>query len=152
VNNVRYFLIKSWNYENIEIAQRECTWCTQTKNEDLFVDAFRNSTHVILIFSANNSHAFQGYARMQSLPGEPGVADPAWRKYLHWPTTKPFRIRWITKGNSPYRVAGDLRNPLNDDSMVFVGRDGQEIPDYVGLELCEALDDNVKYRSNKRDY
>jgi hypothetical protein len=152
VNDVRYFLIKSWNYENIETAQRECTWCTQTKNEDLFVDAFRNSTHVILIFSANNSHAFQGYARMQCLPGEPGVVDPTWRKYLHWPTTKPFKIRWITKGNSSYRVAGDLRNPLNDDSMVFVGRDGQEIPDYIGLELCEALDQDAKYRSNKLDH
>jgi YTH domain-containing protein 1 len=152
VNNVRYFLIKSWNYENIETAQRECTWCTQTKNEDLFVDAFRNSIHVILIFSANNSHAFQGYARMQCLPGEPGVTDPTWRKYLHWPTTKPFKIRWITKGNSSYRVAGDLRNPLNDDSMVFVGRDGQEIPDYIGLELCEALDQDAKYRPNKLDY
>ena len=152
VKNVRYFLIKSWNYENIETAQRECTWCTQTKNEDLFVDAFRNSTHVILIFSANNSHAFQGYARMQGLPGEPGVADPTWRKYLHWPTTKPFKIKWITKGDSSYRVAGNLRNPLNDDSMVFVGRDGQEIPDHIGLELCEALDQDAKYRGNRRDY
>jgi hypothetical protein len=152
VNNVRYFLIKSWNYENIETAQRECTWCTQTKNEDLFVDAFRNSKHVILIFSANNSHAFQGYARMQCLPGEPGVADPTWRKYLHWPTTKPFKVRWITKGDSSYRVAGNLRNPLNEDSMVFVGRDGQEIPDHIGLELCEALDQDAKYRPNKPDY
>src|SRR5271156_3363057 len=62
---------------------------------------------------------------MQCLPGEPGVADPTWRKYLHWPTTKPFKIRWITKCDSSYRVAGNLRNPLNDDSMVFVGRDGQ---------------------------
>jgi hypothetical protein len=152
VDKVRYFLIKSWNYENIEIAQRECTWCTQTKNEQLFVDAFKNSSHVILIFSANNSHAFQGYARMQCLPGEPGVADPSWRKYLHWPTTKPFKIRWITKGDSSYRVAGNLRNPLNDDSMVFVGRDGQEIPDRVGLELCEALDQDAKYKANRLDH
>jgi hypothetical protein len=152
VDNVRYFLIKSWNYENIETAQRECTWCTQTKNEQLFVDAFKNSSHVILIFSANNSHAFQGYARMQCLPGEPGVADPSWRKYLHWPTTKPFKIRWITKGDSSYRVAGNLRNPLNDDSMVFVGRDGQEIPDRVGLELCEALDQDAKYKTNRLDH
>ena len=152
VNNVRYFLIKSWNYENIETAQRECTWCTQTKNEDLFVDAFRNSRHVILIFSANNSHAFQGYARMQCLPGDPGVTDPTWRKHLHWPTTKPFKIRWITKGDSAYRVAGNLRNPLNDDSLVFVGRDGQEIPDRVGVDLCEALDQDARYRGNKMDY
>lgn len=152
VDNVRYFLIKSWNYENIETAQRECTWCTQTKNEELFVDAFKNSSHVILIFSANNSHAFQGYARMQCLPGEPGVADPTWRKYLHWPTTKPFKIRWITKCDSSYRVAGNLRNPLNDDSMVFVGRDGQEIPDRIGLELCEALDQDAKYKANKLDH
>ena len=152
VDNVRYFLIKSWNYENIETAQRECTWCTQTKNEELFVDAFKNSSHVILIFSANNSHAFQGYARMQCLPGEPGVADPTWRKYLHWPTTKPFKIRWITKCDSSYRVAGNLRNPLNDDSMVFVGRDGQEIPDRIGLELCEALDQDAKYKANRLDH
>ena len=152
VNNVRYFLIKSWNYENIDTAQHECTWCTQTKNEDLFTEAFRNSEHVILIFSANNSHAFQGYARMQCLPGEPGVLDPTWRKYLRWPTTKPFKIRWITKGDSPYRVAGNLRNPLNDDSLVFVGRDGQEIPDRVGVELCEAIDEDTKSRGNGMDY
>ncbi len=146
---VRYFLIKSWNYENIETAQRECTWCTQTKNEEIFNDAFNHSTHVILIFSANNSHAFQGYARMQCLPGEPGVADPSWRKYLHWPTTKPFRISWLVKGDIPYRVAGKLKNPLNEDTPVFVGRDGQEIPDSVGLELCEAIESDAnKFRSH----
>ena len=146
---VRYFLIKSWNYENIETAQRECTWCTQTKNEELFNDAFNRSTHVILIFSANNSHAFQGYARMLCLPGEPGVADPSWRKYLHWPTTKPFRISWLVKGDIPYRVAGKLKNPLNEDTPVFVGRDGQEIPDSIGLELCEAIEaDANKFRSH----
>lgn len=147
VRDVRYFIIKSWNYENIETAQHECTWCTQTKNEELFVEAFKHSRHVILIFSANNSHAFQGYARMQCLPGDADVPDPSWKKNLHWPTTKPFRIRWIVKGDISYRVAGKLKNPLNDDTPVFVGRDGQEIPDRIGQELCEAIDDDAKYRA-----
>jgi hypothetical protein len=33
--------------------------------------------------------------------------------------------------------------------MVFVGRDGQEIADRIGLELCEALDQDAKYKANK---
>lgn len=150
VEDVRYFLIKSWNYENIETAQRECTWCTQTKNEEQFLEAFKRSRHVILIFSANNSHAFQGYARMESVPGEPNVPDPSWRKNLHWPTTQPFRIKWLVKGDIPYRVAGKLKNPLNDDTPVFVGRDGQEIPDRIALELCEAIEQDAnKYVRTK---
>ena len=147
---VRFFLLKSWNYENIAMAQREGTWATQMKNEDVFVEAFQTCRHVIFFFSANHSKAFQGYARMQGLPGERGVVEPSWVKNLHWPTTAPFRIRWIVKEETPYRAVGNLRNPLNENLAVFVGRDGQEIPEKIGLQLSEIIDDDTSYRADFR--
>lgn len=58
---VRYFMIKSWNYDNVIAAQRESLWATQAKNEETLTEAFRTSRHVILLFSVNKSIAFQGY-------------------------------------------------------------------------------------------
>lgn len=54
-------MIKSWNYENVEAAQRESIWATQPHNEELLAEAFKSSRHVILLFSVNKSTAFQGY-------------------------------------------------------------------------------------------
>lgn len=53
-------MIKSWNHDNVETAQRDCLWATQEKNTELFEEAFRNSRHVVLLFSVNKSMAFQG--------------------------------------------------------------------------------------------
>ena len=147
---VRFFLLKSWNYENIAIAQDEGTWATQTKNENTFVEAFKTCRDVIFFFSANHSKAFQGYARMQGLPGERGVPQPSWVKNLHWPTTAPFRLKWIVTEETPYRAVGNLKNPLNENLAVFVGRDGQEIPEKLGLQLCDIIDEDTSYRTKFR--
>jgi YTH domain-containing protein 1 len=147
---VRFFLLKSWNFENIAKAQREGTWATQMKNEDTFVEAFKTCRHVIFFFSANHSKAFQGYARMQCLPGEKGVPEPSWVKRLHWPTTPPFRLRWIVKDETPYRAVGNMKNPLNENLAVFVGRDGQEIPEKLGIQLCDIIDEDTAYRAEYR--
>jgi YT521-B-like domain len=147
---VRFFLLKSWNYENIAIAQEESTWATQTKNEDIFVEAFKTCRDVVFFFSANHSKAFQGYARMQGLPGERGVPQPSWVKNLHWPTTDPFRLKWIVKEETPYRAVGNLKNPLNENLAVFVGRDGQEIPEKMGYQLCDIIDEDTSYRAKFR--
>ncbi|QDS75070.1 hypothetical protein FKW77_006721 [Venturia effusa] len=57
----RYFMIKSWNHENVQTARKEGTWATQVQNEEMFTEAFKSSRHVIFFFSVNNSKAFQGY-------------------------------------------------------------------------------------------
>ena len=149
-SGIRYFIVRSWTMENIAVAQTENSWCTQTKNEDLLVHAFRHSRHVILVFSANNSKAFQGFARMQTLPGDPTVRQPSWRKRLHWPTTEPFGIRWLTKTNVSYHIFGELKNPWNENLPVFVARDGQEIPERIGAELCEMIDEEAQYQTRNR--
>lgn len=65
---IRYFMIKSWNAENVMVAQREGIWSTQLKNEQMLTDAFHSSRHVILLFSVNKSMAFQGYVCPLFLP------------------------------------------------------------------------------------
>jgi hypothetical protein len=136
---VRYFMIKSWNRENVDTAQRESVWATQPHNEDLLASAFKTCRHVILVFSVNKSMAFQGYARMQSAPGE--APTPSWTKNLLWPTSGPFWIRWITIADVRFSRVGHLKNSLNEGLAVLVGRDGQEIEEECGRALCESIDD-----------
>lgn len=57
----RYFIIKSWNHENVQVSQRDGTWATQSHNVETFVEAFKTCRNVILVFSVNKSMAFQGY-------------------------------------------------------------------------------------------
>lgn len=57
-------MIKSWNLENVLAAQRENLWATQEKNEDILFDSYHDWRHVVLLFSVNNSKAFQGYVRV----------------------------------------------------------------------------------------
>lgn len=61
---IRYFMIKSWTSDNVQDAQREGIWATQTIHTEVFKEAFQNSLHVILVFSVNGSKCFQGYVRL----------------------------------------------------------------------------------------
>jgi hypothetical protein len=56
----RFFIIKSWNMQNVVEAQRNGIWATQEKNTRLFTEAFRDCRSVVLLFSVNKSMAFQG--------------------------------------------------------------------------------------------
>eukprot|EP00438_Fugacium_kawagutii_P031515 Skav207603 [mRNA] locus=scaffold2450:194543:196904:+ [translate_table: standard] len=73
---VRFFVITSNVGENVVKSVENNVWATQRKNEQMLADAFRTSRAVILIFSVNKSGAFQGYARMRSLPGQSKSSDP----------------------------------------------------------------------------
>jgi hypothetical protein len=56
----RFFIIKSWNMQNVIEAQRDGVWATQEKNTRLFTEAFHSCRSVVLLFSVNKSMAFQG--------------------------------------------------------------------------------------------
>ena len=60
----RYFILKSLTTVELEESYRRGTWKTQHHNEGILDQAFRNSQEVILIFGANRSGEFFGYARM----------------------------------------------------------------------------------------
>lgn len=56
----------------------------------------------------------------------PNIPKAEWMKKITWETSSPFRIEWISKSHTYFWKFGDIINPLNDGSLIFVGRDGQE--------------------------
>ena len=74
----KYFIMKSLTVEDMELSVRNCIWATQAHNEDALNKAFETSENVYLIFSANKSGEYFGYARMASLISEDVAAGLDW--------------------------------------------------------------------------
>ncbi|KAJ5085604.1 Nucleotide-binding alpha-beta plait [Penicillium argentinense] len=62
----RYFVVKSLTVEDLELSKLSGIWATQTHNETNLNQAFETTERVYLIFSANKSGEYFGYARMLS--------------------------------------------------------------------------------------
>ncbi|PLB36700.1 YTH domain-containing protein [Aspergillus candidus] len=85
----RYFIVKSLTVEDLEASRRSGIWATQVQNEDVLNQAFQTADDVYLIFSANKSGEYYGYARMMSSIQENG--DPTLQM--------PFRPRQSVPGS-----------------------------------------------------
>lgn len=151
----RYFIIKSLNYDNIQLSVERGIWATQVMNEPILEGAFHNSGRVVLIFSVNMSGFFQGYAEMLSPVG--------WRRDHIWsqgggknnPWGRSFKVKWLRLSELPFQKTLHLKNPLNDYKPVKISRDCQELPGDIGEALCELLDahscDDGLLNSSSRD-
>ncbi|UKZ92279.1 uncharacterized protein TrAFT101_007239 [Trichoderma asperellum] len=62
----RFFILKSLTVEDLELSVRTGIWATQSHNEETLTNAFKQCNNVYLIFSANKSGEYFGYARMAS--------------------------------------------------------------------------------------
>ena len=62
----KFFILKSLTVQDLEASVRKSSWVTQAKNEAALNDAFREAETVYLIFSANRSGEYFGFARMTS--------------------------------------------------------------------------------------
>ncbi|UKZ46653.1 hypothetical protein TrVGV298_000859 [Trichoderma virens] len=62
----RFFILKSLTIDDLELSVRTGIWATQSHNEETLNGAFRQCNNVYLIFSANKSGEYFGYARMAS--------------------------------------------------------------------------------------
>ncbi|KAI1161398.1 hypothetical protein F5B18DRAFT_663128 [Nemania serpens] len=69
----KFFILKSLTVEDLELSVQTGVWATQSHNEETLNEAFRAADNVYLIFSANKSGEYFGYARMTS----PINHDPA---------------------------------------------------------------------------
>ncbi|KAF6814558.1 YT521-B-like splicing factor [Colletotrichum sojae] len=69
----KFFILKSLTVEDLELSIRTGIWATQSHNEDTLNAAFKAVDNVYLVFSANKSGEYFGYARMTSPINE----DPA---------------------------------------------------------------------------
>ncbi|KAH8889498.1 hypothetical protein GQ53DRAFT_652269 [Thozetella sp. PMI_491] len=73
VQKDRFFVLKSLTVEDLELSVRTGIWATQSHNEETLNEAFKSADGVYLVFSANKSGEYFGYARMVSPINE----DPA---------------------------------------------------------------------------
>lgn len=69
----RFFILKSLTVEDLELSVTTGLWATQSHNEKTLNNAFQIVENVYLVFSANKSGEYFGYARMLSQIDE----DPA---------------------------------------------------------------------------
>ncbi|KUI54052.1 Zinc finger CCCH domain-containing protein 45 [Cytospora mali] len=69
----KFFILKSLTVEDLELSVRTGIWATQAHNEETLNHAFQTAENVYLVFSANKSGEYFGYARMVSTINE----DPA---------------------------------------------------------------------------
>lgn len=78
---------------------------------------------------------------MESLPGT--VEAPSWQKSINWETAGPFRVRWLVIYPTPFHRVGHLKNALNENQAVLVGKDGQEIEATCGTDLVQLMDEEA---------
>ncbi|KAJ4408062.1 hypothetical protein N0V91_003410 [Didymella pomorum] len=62
----KYFIVKSLTLQDLELSIRNGIWATQSHNEEVLNKAYQSAENVYLIFSANKSGEYFGYARMTS--------------------------------------------------------------------------------------
>ncbi|KAI4283279.1 MAG: hypothetical protein L6R38_002277 [Xanthoria sp. 2 TBL-2021] len=74
----KFFIMKSLTVEDIELSIRNSIWATQAHNEEALNKAFETAENVYLIFSANKSGEYFGYARMASPITEEVAASLDW--------------------------------------------------------------------------
>ncbi|SBT79375.1 YTH domain-containing protein, putative [Plasmodium malariae] len=136
----KFFLIKSSSDKNISISLNFNIWATTPKNENKFVTAFVENDYVVLIFSVNGSSKFCGYAIMQSKPG----MSKNNHVYFYYDDKifrgRNFDIQWIRVVDVAFQEVSHLKNSLNENKPIKVGRDGQEIEQIAGIKLCEIFE------------
>ncbi|CAJ2505679.1 Uu.00g130730.m01.CDS01 [Anthostomella pinea] len=140
--DTRFFIMKCYNFCNVYDSMDEGLWATQPQNEEMLSKAFTECKNVILFFSTNKSHAFQGYARMTSLPSV-ATARPRWWASINWKISEPFEVEWLSKMAVDDVHVRHIANPLNDGLSVTRGRDGQEIDADAGRELVFLMNNRA---------
>ncbi|TVY46284.1 Zinc finger CCCH domain-containing protein [Lachnellula occidentalis] len=143
------YIVKSYNEENVlrciadVLAKwQKSVWTTQAQNGSVFKEAFESCKSVILVFSITKSKAFQGCARMESLPGS--VESPAWQESINWESAGAFKVKWMVVCSIRFQRIGHLKNALNENQAVLIGKDGQEVEEDCGLGLIELVHEEVR--------
>ncbi|RUS12451.1 YT521-B-like domain-containing protein, partial [Endogone sp. FLAS-F59071] len=81
----RFFILKSLTNDDLDISVKSGVWATQPHNEPGLNRAFKNTETVYLIFSANKSGEFYGFARGQTF-----MDDLCW--IFHFAEFKGIRL------------------------------------------------------------
>lgn len=88
---------------------------------------------------------------MTSLPSA-DIPKASWMKNIHWQTSPPFRLKWVTKVPVPFSRIGYLKNPLNENLSVLIAKDGQEVEEECGRLLLREMESYAMFGSNKTTF
>lgn len=134
---MQFFVVRSITLANIQTSVKTGVWATSRFNTQMLAEAFEKSDHVVLLFSANQTGHFQGYARMASAPDrdlQPGLWGRMSDRLGH-----NFKVAWLKQCMLPFSQTDSLRNGLNNDSPLRKSRDGQEVPSDLGEKLARLM-------------
>ncbi|CAG8636353.1 3279_t:CDS:2 [Paraglomus brasilianum] len=127
----RYFILKSLTQDDLDISVQSGVWATQPHNEAALNKAYKTAENVFLIFSANKSGEFYGYARMASHINKEATESIQWTPIdeaaLAASSSRPSPL--------PFTRTRHLRNPWNANREVKISRDGTEVEPVVGERL-----------------
>ncbi|CAK7210799.1 hypothetical protein SCUCBS95973_000911 [Sporothrix curviconia] len=107
----KYFILKSLTLEDLELSVRTGLWATQSHNEKTLNEAYKSCDNVYLIFSANKSGEYFGYARMTSEINQ----DPA-AAIEFAPTSQSFNDADLPKAIPTEATETTPRGRIIDDS------------------------------------
>jgi len=134
---VQFFVMRSANLSSIQTSVRHGVWATSRFNTQLLEEAFRKVGHVVLLFSADQTGHFQGYARMEAAPHKdlkPGL----WGQ-MSDRLGSSFKVAWLKQCMLPFSQTDGLRNGTLDGQSLRKSRDGQEVPDELGEQLVRLM-------------
>jgi hypothetical protein len=148
LSNAKFFIIKSFNLENIEISKRHNKWATTKVNQKKLNEAFE-SKFVILLFSANKSGGFQGFAIMTSSILNNFSRNNRCNRDNLWKIDEDglgsfnlgssFDIKWLSESELPFHRLKNFYNPLNNNEPIAKSRDTQELPENLGIRICKMF-------------
>lgn len=78
---------------------------------------------------------------MESLPGS--IEMPSWQKAINWESAGAFKVKWLCICATRFHRIGHLKNSLNENQAVLIGKDGQEIEENCGKNLIELIDEEA---------
>jgi hypothetical protein len=142
LTNATFYIIKSINYENLNISQSYNEWATTITNQVKLNSAFMEK-NVILIFSVNKSSCYQGFAIMTSYI-QKNISN-LWKNDDNKEIKLGgcFNVYWISKNEIKFNSEiKNMINPLNNNDPVIKSRDTQELPHNLGFRICEMLMDS----------
>jgi len=143
--SVRYFIVKSNNYENIKLSRERGEWATLDKNVASLNKAYDSCDHVMLFFSVTSTRNFQGCALMKSKIGEIKGSGPWTNGYGGYRQfAGNFKVQWLKHCKLSFDKVAHLKNIRNGNHPVWFARDCQEVDPVVGEQvaalLCEEPD------------
>ncbi|KAK5044393.1 hypothetical protein LTR84_011304 [Exophiala bonariae] len=101
----KFFVVKSLTVDDLERSVHSKVWATQAHNESALNQAFDAAENVYLIFSANKSGEYFGYARMETTIDGNSVADveyqPSPEVLVPTPTDLPLMIPTQATSTAP---------------------------------------------------